>query len=82
MPYDANRKLYLEFDGFTTAQQNFETWVPYLNYPLCIPMEYTEKKTLLDTYTSVTYYHLPFLHVKLLTNSLASIERRKTFHDI
>ena len=56
MPYDANRKLYLEFDGFTTSQQNFETWVPYLNYPLCIPMEYSEKKTLLDTYSSVTFF--------------------------
>ena len=53
MPFDSSRKLYLEFDGYTTGQQNFETWVPYLNYPLQLPLEYNEKKVMLDSYSSV-----------------------------
>jgi hypothetical protein len=53
MPYDGNRKLYLEFENYNSAQQNYETWVPFLNYPLQMKLSYSEKKTLLDTYAQV-----------------------------
>ncbi len=53
MPYDGNRKLYLEFENFNTAQMNYETWAPFLNYPLQMGLSYGEKKSLLDTYAQV-----------------------------
>lgn len=53
LPYDGSRKLYLEYDGFNPSQQNSETWVPYLTYPLQMDLNYNEKKNLLDTYAMV-----------------------------
>lgn len=54
IPYESSRQLYLEYDMFTTSQQNEETWVPYLNYPLGKLMNYQEKKILYDTYIGVS----------------------------
>lgn len=53
IPYEPLRQLYLEYDGFTSGQQNEEAWVPYLNYPLMKSMSYMEKKNIYDTYASV-----------------------------
>lgn len=53
IPFDTSRQLYLEYDGFTTGQQNEETWVPYLNYPLTKAMSYQEKKNIYDSYANV-----------------------------
>jgi hypothetical protein len=55
LPYDSNTLLYQEFEGFNTQQQNQETWVPFLNYPLDLNIGYEQKKKILDTYGQVIY---------------------------
>lgn len=45
LPYDSNRKLYLEYDNFNTAQQNEETFVPLLNFPVQRTFSYAEKRS-------------------------------------
>ena len=53
LPYDNNQKLFLEYDNFNTAQQNEETFAPYINFPLQRHMSYQEKKNLYDKYAIV-----------------------------
>lgn len=49
-PYEQFRKLYLEYDNFVSSQQNEETFVPFLNYPVQKYFEYAQKKAIYDNY--------------------------------
>ena len=53
IPYDNFKKLILEYDNFNTAQQNEETFVPFINFPLQRYLSYQEKKAIYDTYNIV-----------------------------
>jgi hypothetical protein len=52
LPYDSFRKLYLEYDNYG-GQQNEETFVPLLNYPVQRYFDYSQKKAIYDTYANV-----------------------------
>ena len=54
LPYDSGRNLILEYDNFNTAQQNEETFVPYLNYPIQKHLSYVQKKAIYDNYATVS----------------------------
>lgn len=53
LPYDNIRQLYLEYETFNGAQQNEETFVPYLNFPVGKNFTFQEKKIMTDTYDKV-----------------------------
>jgi hypothetical protein len=58
--------LYLEYENFNGAQQNEETFVPFLNFPVGKNFTYQEKKIMSETYERVTIYDLSlFLKKKL-----------------
>jgi trehalose/maltose hydrolase-like predicted phosphorylase len=54
LPYDEFQKLFLEYDNFNTAQQNEETFVPFINFPLLRYLTYEEKKNIYDKYAIVS----------------------------
>ena len=54
LPYEHFSKLFLEHENFNEAQQNEETLVPFLNYPVQRLFSYEEKKALYDKYASVS----------------------------